>query len=87
MTVLITDDWKVYCGNAGDSRAIMSSHGKAIPLSFDHKPTNAGAVLLCSGPRNYSYVFFPFLSFLSTWFYILIPLILFFSCIDVSRGV
>ncbi|KAI9338697.1 phosphatase 2C-like domain-containing protein [Zopfochytrium polystomum] len=41
VTVLVTDDWKVFCGNAGDSRAIMSSNGIAIPLSFDHKPGNA----------------------------------------------
>lgn len=26
--------------NAGDSRALISSGGKEIPLSHDHKPTN-----------------------------------------------
>ena len=40
VTCLITHDWKVFCANAGDSRAVLSSNGTAIPLSFDHKPTN-----------------------------------------------
>lgn len=31
---------KVYCGNAGDSRAVMCRKGVAVPLSFDHKPTH-----------------------------------------------
>ncbi|CAD5214892.1 unnamed protein product [Bursaphelenchus okinawaensis] len=39
VTVLIKDG-KIYCGNAGDSRAVLCEQGKAIPLSFDHKPTN-----------------------------------------------
>ncbi|KAI9346439.1 phosphatase 2C-like domain-containing protein [Zopfochytrium polystomum] len=42
VTVLITDDGKIFCGNAGDSRAILSKKGRAVPLSFDHKPVNAG---------------------------------------------
>ena len=29
----------VYCANAGDSRCVMGSQGKAVGLSFDHKPT------------------------------------------------
>ncbi|KAJ3095493.1 Protein phosphatase 2C 2 [Phlyctochytrium planicorne] len=40
VTALITDDWKVFCGNAGDSRAVLSRQGKAHPLSYDHKPLN-----------------------------------------------
>jgi protein phosphatase 2C family protein 2/3 len=30
----------VYCANAGDSRSVLGSMGKATALSFDHKPTN-----------------------------------------------
>ncbi len=30
----------IYCANAGDSRSVMGSLGKANALSFDHKPTN-----------------------------------------------
>jgi serine/threonine protein phosphatase PrpC len=37
--VLITPD-KIYTANAGDSRAVLSRADKAVPLSFDHKPTN-----------------------------------------------
>jgi protein phosphatase 2C family protein 2/3 len=32
----------IYVGNAGDSRAILSNNGSAVPLSFDHKPQNEG---------------------------------------------
>lgn len=31
---------KIFLGNVGDSRAIASIKGKALPLSFDHKPNN-----------------------------------------------
>lgn len=40
-SVLITDS-KIFCGNAGDSRTVMSINGDCKPLSFDHKPTNEG---------------------------------------------
>ena len=28
------------CANAGDSRTVLGTAGTAVPLSFDHKPTN-----------------------------------------------
>lgn len=38
VVVLLTPRW-IICANAGDSRAIYSkSNGRAIPLSYDHKP-------------------------------------------------
>ena len=30
----------IYCANAGDSRSIACTGGKASALSFDHKPQN-----------------------------------------------
>ncbi|KJE94976.1 protein phosphatase 2c [Capsaspora owczarzaki ATCC 30864] len=39
VAVLIKDN-TVYCGNAGDSRALLSKNGVAQPLSYDHKPNN-----------------------------------------------
>ncbi|KAI9012364.1 protein phosphatase 2C Ptc2 [Hyaloraphidium curvatum] len=30
--------FKLYCASAGDSRCVLGSNGKAIPMSYDHKP-------------------------------------------------
>ncbi|OLY84060.1 putative protein phosphatase 2C [Smittium mucronatum] len=40
VVVLLTPDGQIYCGNAGDSRAILSCSGDAVELSHDHKPSN-----------------------------------------------
>lgn len=37
--ILITKD-KIYCSNAGDSRAVMCKRGEVVALSEDHKPDN-----------------------------------------------
>lgn len=37
---IVLKDNRVYCANAGDSRCIYSKAGMAIPLSYDHKPSN-----------------------------------------------
>lgn len=39
VVVLVTPSHLI-CANAGDSRAILRRGGKALPLSFDHKPNN-----------------------------------------------
>ncbi|KAI8924302.1 phosphatase 2C-like domain-containing protein [Entophlyctis helioformis] len=39
VSALITDD-QIFVANAGDSRAVLSANGRAVPLSFDHKPVN-----------------------------------------------
>jgi len=40
VVVLLTPT-HILCANAGDSRSILCRGGKALPLSFDHKPSNA----------------------------------------------
>ena len=38
--VIIDDCQKVHVANAGDSRCVLARSGKAVALSFDHKPDN-----------------------------------------------
>eukprot|EP00800_Vazella_pourtalesii_P012514 TRINITY_DN293_c1_g1_i1.p1 TRINITY_DN293_c1_g1~~TRINITY_DN293_c1_g1_i1.p1 ORF type:complete len:394 (-),score=84.58 TRINITY_DN293_c1_g1_i1:387-1568(-) len=38
--VVFVKDNKLYCANAGDSRAILSEAGNVFELSYDHKPNN-----------------------------------------------
>ncbi|KAI8801255.1 phosphatase 2C-like domain-containing protein [Cladochytrium replicatum] len=40
VVAIVTDDNRIFCGNAGDSRCILSHDGQAVALSNDHKPTN-----------------------------------------------
>ncbi|PHZ15032.1 PP2C-domain-containing protein [Rhizopus microsporus ATCC 52813] len=40
IVALLTKDNMLYIGNAGDSRAIICTNGRAIALSDDHKPSN-----------------------------------------------
>ncbi|KAJ1533888.1 Protein phosphatase 2C 2 [Nowakowskiella sp. JEL0078] len=37
---IITEDRRIFVANAGDSRAVLSGNGTAVPLSDDHKPMN-----------------------------------------------
>ncbi|XP_045480306.1 probable protein phosphatase 2C T23F11.1 [Harmonia axyridis] len=41
ITVLVKND-QIYCANVGDSRAVASIGGRAVPLSVDHKPNQEG---------------------------------------------
>lgn len=38
--IMIEDYKKLYIANAGDSRSVLGRGGKAVPLTFDHKPEN-----------------------------------------------
>lgn len=40
VAALLTTDGRIFCANAGDSRAVLSIKGEAKPLSYDHKPQN-----------------------------------------------
>jgi serine/threonine protein phosphatase PrpC len=40
IVVVLVTPTHIMCANAGDSRAILRRDGKALPLSFDHKPSN-----------------------------------------------
>lgn len=56
VAVAVLDDGRVFCANAGDSRAVLCRNGQALPLSHDHKPaspvemeriTHAGGFVQC----------------------------------------
>ena len=36
--VCLIVDGKLICANAGDSRTLLCSAGKPVPMSVDHKP-------------------------------------------------
>ena len=38
--VVFLTEKKIYCANAGDSRAVLCRNGQQIELSEDHKPQN-----------------------------------------------
>ncbi|KAJ9465059.1 putative protein phosphatase 2C T23F11.1 [Diplonema papillatum] len=40
VALLVTGKGQIYCANAGDSRCVLCRGGQAVPMSFDHKPTN-----------------------------------------------
>lgn len=48
-TAAIITQKQIFCGNAGDSRTVMSINGFAKALSYDHKPLNEGEkVRICA---------------------------------------
>lgn len=51
-SVIVTLD-QIICGNAGDSRTIMSINGFAKALSYDHKPSNEGEKARISSAGGY----------------------------------
>jgi serine/threonine protein phosphatase PrpC len=42
--VVAIHEGKIYCANAGDSRAVLCRKGVAVPLSTDHKPELEGEI-------------------------------------------
>ncbi|KAF9096189.1 Protein phosphatase 2C 2 [Mortierella sp. AM989] len=52
ITATVTDKNILYVGNAGDSRAVLGSNGKAIALSVDHKPSNIAGGFVEAGRVN-----------------------------------
>lgn len=52
VAALVTKD-KIYVANAGDSRSVLSFKGEALPLSFDHKPTNESEKARITGAGGY----------------------------------
>lgn len=52
-TSAIITPQSIICGNAGDSRTIMSINGYAKALSYDHKPSNEGEKTRISAAGGY----------------------------------
>ena len=40
--VCVVTPTHIVCSNAGDSRSVLGTDGKTIPMSEDHKPTDKG---------------------------------------------
>lgn len=41
-TVILVTRTEIICANAGDSRTVLCKGGRAVEMSEDHKPENAG---------------------------------------------